>query len=73
MVIWGKRPEPRSWNGETAGEQKERSNDAPNNPCKNGHAWGFTRYTFHTENGKEVRYAVYGCLRGCTATKEERA
>lgn len=68
-----KKEEARSWAGETAGEQEKRKNDAPNNPCGQGHLWAFTRYVFKTEGKKEVRYMVDDCTRGCGATRERKA
>lgn len=73
MGIFGKQPEARSWNGDTAAEQQDRGNDAPNNPCKNGHAWAYTRTITKKMFGRDVRFDVYDCIRGCGATKEERA
>ena len=70
---FGRGEEARSWNGETSEEQQQRSNDAPNNPCSGGHLWGFTRYETREVYGKSVRYAIYDCMRGCTATDEKRA
>lgn len=71
MKIFGKKTEARSWNGETAGEQ-QRSNDAPNNPCKGGHSWAYTRSETRTLYGRQVTFDIYDCVRGCGATKEER-
>lgn len=73
MSKWfGKKEEARSWNGETAGEQEQRSNDAPNNPCKNGHAWGISRTEDRDLYGKTIRYQICDCLRGCGAVQERR-
>ena len=44
MAFGKKKPEPVSWSGETAGQQKasgkhekQKPEDVPNNPCKYGH------------------------------------
>lgn len=72
MGLFSKKNEERSWNGDTAGEQRERTNDAPNNPCRSGHSWGYTRSVTRTLYGKTVKYDIYDCLRGCGATEERR-
>lgn len=79
-MSWFKKDEPRSWSGKTAEEiaaenndYPERPNDAPNDPCRNGHLWGTTSYDTREENGRKVRYRTCDCLRGCGARKTEPA
>lgn len=62
MSKWFSKPEPKSWSGETASDQKEPSKS---DLCANGHLLVFRCYEWATIYGKDVRYRVYDCVRGC--------
>lgn len=75
---WRKKDEPRSWNGETAGEQRDRggddSGDGPKrcNAARGEHtakvAYGWNH---HRVDGKLVRYVKYTC-QSCGTDWEEQ-
>jgi hypothetical protein len=72
MGLFGKKEEPRSWAGETASDQYERSGDGPGGSKGSEKCYGsaHTRPTFvgHRweettgRHAKRVRYKQYTCL-----------